>query len=85
MCSNQLYNLLMTSSQPQVHPYPGHPPENVEEEFSGVRSCKKTDSYQFETEIDIGSKKSFSETCYTPSSRNCKKTDSYEFEDEDFS
>jgi len=55
------------------------------EEFSSVRSCKKTDAYQFETEIDIGSKKSFSETCYTPSSRNCKKTDSYEFEDEDFS
>merc|ERR1712096_481623 len=49
------------------------------------RSCKKTDAYQFDTDIEFGSKSNFTGTCYTPSSRNCKKKDSYEFEDEDFS
>jgi len=55
------------------------------EQLSSSRSCKKTDSYQFETDIDIKTKKNISEVCYTPSSRNCKKKDSYEFDDEDFS
>jgi len=59
--------------------------EVVAEELHGFRSCKKTDSYQFDTEEDFTTKPIYSEPTYIPSNRNCKKKDSYEFGDEDFS
>jgi len=58
---------------------------SVTEEFHGFRSCKKTDSYQFDTEEDFTTKTIHTEPTYIPSNRNCKKKDSYEFGDDDCS
>jgi len=54
----------------------------ISEELPGFRTCRKTDPYQFDTEVDFVRK---TESTHMPSNRNCKKTDSYEFGDEDFS